>query len=86
VSAAHHPEPARVPIDEELALYANDVDVWHSPHDVVLDLYALGPRDVGEEERASLPVARVRLPPTMVLHMTQLLGDAIARRLGEERP
>jgi len=34
----------RVPIDEGRALSANGVDVWHTPHDIVLGLYVLDPR------------------------------------------
>lgn len=65
--------PVRVPIDEELAIYANDVDVWHTPHDIVLDLYVLGPREAGEDERASMPVGRVRLAPTIVFTVAREL-------------
>jgi len=86
VDAAAEPDPVRLHVGEEIAVYANDIDVWHTRHDIVLDLHVLGPFEPEEGERPSMPVARIRLPPTIVLRMTQLLGTALARRLGEERP
>lgn len=84
MSIATEPDPVRIPFGEDMAVYGNDIEVWHTAHDVVLDLYALGPREPGEDERPSSPVVRVRLPPTMVLHVTQSLANAVARRLGHE--
>ena len=81
--ATRDPEPVRVPIDEEIAIYANDVDVWHTPHDIVLDLYVLGPQESGEEERAIMPVGRVRLAPTIVFTVAREL--VLAMTAHEER-
>lgn len=66
----------RVPPDESTALYANTYDVWTSPHDIAIDLFAVGPPEP-EGARAVESVARVRLPSTMVVGMLQRLSAAL---------
>lgn len=76
------PDIVPLPTDEERSVYANDFAVWHSPHDVVLDLRTLGPVDATEGGRVATPVVRVRLPPTMLVDMVAALIDEHYLRQG----
>jgi hypothetical protein len=52
--------------------------VWDTPHDVVLDFYALGPLEPDEGIRIATGIVRVRVPRTivfdMVMHLNRSLG------------
>ena len=69
------PEPIRIPVDEETAVYANDFEVWITRFDVALDLHVLGPSEDGE--RPAHPVVRVRLPVAMLVPVSTALVNAI---------
>ena len=78
---AEHADPIPIPVDEDVAVYANRFEVWLSEHDIALDLYAVGPPEDGE--RVATPVARVRLPPTMVFPMIRTLSGTLDAFLEE---
>ena len=72
------PDPVLLPLDDVGSLYANTADIWWTAHDVVIDLYTVGPIDPEEGSRVATGVARVRLPRTiitgMLMHLSRALG------------
>src|SRR5919197_6767601 len=71
----------QVPPELEAGAHANFLMVWHTPHDFTLDFAVMQPTQPGQEG-AKVPcrvVARLRLPPTVMLDVLQAMSENVAR-------
>jgi hypothetical protein len=79
-----------VPPDKIAGSYANVVSVWHTPHDFAIDFCVNQPYASGPTALAVQVVARVRIPPTIVLDLLRALNDNLGQyedKFGQvERP
>jgi hypothetical protein len=68
-----------VPPDKVAGSYANVVSVWHTPHDFAIDFAVNQPYASNPESLAVQVVARVRIPPTIVLDLLRALNDNLGQ-------
>jgi hypothetical protein len=73
-----------IPLEWEVGVYANTVNVWHSPYEFTLDWAITQPVEVQDPENPSaglrVPatvVARVRIPVGLIFDVLQTLNQAM---------
>ena len=69
----------QVPPELEAGAHANFLMVWHTPHDFTLDFAVMQPAQPGASKVPCRVVARLRLPPTVMLDVVQAMSENIGR-------
>ncbi len=94
MSKPEDPEPEfRIDVPEELkgGVYANFLNVWHSPYEFTLDFAATLEPEAAGEGGITIPcrlAARVKVPITIIFELIQELNDEMTnyeRLFGEIR-
>jgi hypothetical protein len=82
MSAPERPVEFEITVPDELegGVYANVLNVWHTPYEFTLDFGVLGParEPPDEDEPIKVPVrvtSRVRVPPTILFDILRALNQ-----------
>jgi hypothetical protein len=69
----------QVPPELEAGAHANFLMVWHTPHDFTLDFAVMQPSQPGSTTVPCRVVARLRLPPSVMVDVVQAMSENISR-------